>query len=81
MFRQMFRLKHSMSNGADDPYHVDIIREKLVRTLPAILPDVFDELLVAIPEYIPATGDGMYSLLYDESVFSRPCRMGSDQSL
>ncbi|KAI0354621.1 cytochrome P450 [Trametes cingulata] len=38
----------------DDPYHVDIIREKLTRTLPAILPDVIDELTIAIPDHIPA---------------------------
>ncbi|KAM5535892.1 hypothetical protein V8D89_010510 [Ganoderma adspersum] len=35
------------------PYHIDIIKEKLSRTLPAILPDVIEELKVAIPEHIP----------------------------
>ena len=44
----------------DDPYHVDIIREKLMRTLPAVLPDVIDELTHAVPGYIPATEDGDY---------------------
>ena len=42
----------------DDPYHVDIIREKLTRTLPAILPDVLDELALAVPAYIPTHDDG-----------------------
>ncbi|KAM5535874.1 hypothetical protein V8D89_010492 [Ganoderma adspersum] len=38
----------------DDPYHVDIIREKLTRTLPLIMPDVVDELELAVPHYIKA---------------------------
>ncbi|KAI0329481.1 cytochrome P450 [Cubamyces sp. BRFM 1775] len=37
-----------------DPYHVDIIRDKLTRSLAAVLPDVIDELTVAVHEYIPA---------------------------
>ncbi|TBU42576.1 cytochrome P450 [Dichomitus squalens] len=37
-----------------DPYHVDIIKEKLMRTLPVVLPDVIDELTYAVPNYIPA---------------------------
>ena len=44
----------------DDPYHVDIIREKLTRTLPAILPDVLDELTLAVPAYIPIHGQGKH---------------------
>ncbi|RDX42957.1 cytochrome P450 [Lentinus brumalis] len=43
-----------------DPYHVDIIREKLTRTLPAVLPDVVDELSLAVQEYIPAKNDGKW---------------------
>ena len=43
----------------DDPYHVDIIREKLMRTLVAVLPDVIDEVTLAVPDHIPTTGDGM----------------------
>ena len=41
-----------------DAYHIDVIKEKLMRTLPAVVPDVVDELFVAIPDCIPATGDG-----------------------
>ena len=41
-----------------DPYHVDIIREKLTRTLPAVLPEVVDELGLAVQEYIGARDDG-----------------------
>ncbi|KAJ3011693.1 hypothetical protein NUW54_g2086 [Trametes sanguinea] len=40
-----------------DPYHVDIIKEKLTRSVPAILPDVVDELTLAVPEHIPAKSD------------------------
>ncbi|KAI1791206.1 cytochrome P450 [Ganoderma leucocontextum] len=39
----------------DDPYHVDVIRDKLTRMIPAVLPDVVDELSMVLPEYI-ATG-------------------------
>ena len=37
----------------DDPYHVDIVRDKLTRMIPLVLPDVVDELAVVLPEYIP----------------------------
>ncbi|PIL31339.1 cytochrome P450 [Ganoderma sinense ZZ0214-1] len=36
----------------EDPYHVDIIKEKLTRTLPLIMPDVVDELEHAVAHYI-----------------------------
>ena len=42
----------------EDPYHVDIIKEKLTRMLPTVLPDLTDELAVSVQEYIPTTGDG-----------------------
>lgn len=42
----------------DDPYHVDIIRERLMRTLPVVLPDVLDELSLAVPAHIPTKGNG-----------------------
>lgn len=41
----------------DDPYHVDIIKEKLTRSVPAILPEVIDELTLAVPQHIPAKTD------------------------
>ena len=41
-----------------DPYHIDLIKEKLTRSLPAVLPDVVDELRSAIPQYIPTHGGG-----------------------
>ncbi|KAM5543009.1 hypothetical protein V8D89_003393 [Ganoderma adspersum] len=41
----------------DDPYHIELIRDKLTRTLPAILPDVVDEIRSAVPEYIPTHED------------------------
>ncbi|KAI0334068.1 cytochrome P450 [Cubamyces sp. BRFM 1775] len=38
----------------EDHYHLDIIRDKLTRSLASLLPDLIDELTVAVPEYIPA---------------------------
>ena len=42
----------------EDPFHVDIIKEKLTRTLPLIMPDVVDELEYAVPHYINAESKG-----------------------
>ena len=42
----------------EDPFHVDIIKEKLTRTLPLIMPDVVDELEYAVPHYISAESKG-----------------------
>ncbi|KAI0334069.1 cytochrome P450 [Cubamyces sp. BRFM 1775] len=42
--------------GADvhyDRYHIPLVRDKLTRNLPAIVPDVIDEVTVAFQEYIP----------------------------
>ncbi|KAH9914911.1 cytochrome P450 [Epithele typhae] len=50
--------KHTIGTSwLNDPYHVDIIREKLTRTLPAVLPAIVDELMLAVPEHIPAASD------------------------
>ncbi|KAI0654469.1 cytochrome P450 [Cubamyces menziesii] len=40
-------------------YHIDIIREKLTRSIPTILSDVIDELALAVGEHIP-TRDGSW---------------------
>ncbi|KAI0828878.1 cytochrome P450 [Trametes gibbosa] len=42
----------------DDPYLIDLIKEKLARNVYAILPDVVDELALAVSQYIPAKTDG-----------------------
>lgn len=42
----------------DDPFHVDIIKEKLMRSLTAVLPDVIDELRAAVPDYIHTEDNG-----------------------
>ena len=56
---QTVQMKYTVGHEAlDDPYHIDIIKEKLTRTLPAILPDVIDELKLAVPAYIPTKDDG-----------------------
>ena len=51
----------------DDPYLVDIIRDRLMRSLPVVLPDVLDELTLAVPDHIPANGGG------ERQEFSFPC--------
>ncbi|KAI0713160.1 cytochrome P450 [Cerioporus squamosus] len=43
-----------------DAYHIDIIKEKLTRTLPTVLPNVIDELELAVQEYIPTKDDGKW---------------------
>ena len=45
-------------DSSENPYQIDIIREKLTRTLPLVLLEVIDELKVATLEHIPAIGDG-----------------------
>ena len=52
-------MKYTVGHEAmSDPYHVGIIKEKLTRMLPTVLPDLTDELAVSVQEYIPTTGDG-----------------------
>ena len=51
-------MEHEEFPGAN----VEIVRDKLTRSLPAILPDVIDELKVAVGDYMPAQGDGDYSI-------------------
>ncbi|OJT14393.1 Ent-kaurene oxidase [Trametes pubescens] len=49
------QLRHIIDRDAvENPYHVDMIREKLTRSLPVVLPHVIDELQLAVPEHIPA---------------------------
>ncbi|KAI0778803.1 cytochrome P450 [Trametes elegans] len=55
---QAMQLKGSFSREfIDDQYHTGIIKDKLTRSLPAILPDVIDELNLAVPQHIPAKED------------------------
>ncbi|KAI0668027.1 cytochrome P450 [Trametes maxima] len=52
---EIIQIKHTVGSGpVEDPYHVDIVREKLTRALPVVLPDVIDELRLAVQEFIPA---------------------------
>nr|VWO96212.1 Cytochrome P450 51 [Ganoderma boninense] len=41
-----------------DEYHVEVVKEKLTRKLPALLPDVIDEVRVAIKDHIVTKEDG-----------------------
>lgn len=49
-------------NAIENPYHVAMIRDKLTRALPAVLPDVVDELRLAVPEHIPAVSGGTFDM-------------------
>ncbi|KAI0654307.1 cytochrome P450 [Cubamyces menziesii] len=55
---EFIQIKYTVGHEAHhDPYHIDIVREKLTRNLPAVLPEIMDELTVAMHEYIPAKDD------------------------
>lgn len=57
------QIRHIVDRHAvENPYHVEIIREKLTRTLPAVLPHVVDELRLAVPEHIPAVFGGTFCI-------------------
>lgn len=57
------QIRHIVDRHAvENPYHVEIIREKLTRTLPAVLPHVVDELRLAVPEHIPAVFGGTFGI-------------------
>jgi hypothetical protein len=43
----------------DDFYHSDVIRSKLIRNMPTIFKDVYDELVPALDDAIPTVGDGV----------------------
>ncbi|TFK79302.1 cytochrome P450 [Polyporus arcularius HHB13444] len=53
-----FTLGHNTDN---DPYHLDIIRDKLMRSIDAVLPDVIDEMRSAVPAYIRLDHDNLDS--------------------
>ncbi|EMD41691.1 hypothetical protein CERSUDRAFT_79328, partial [Gelatoporia subvermispora B] len=45
-----------------DPYHITLVRERLTRNLGNLLPEVVDELELAMREYIPTQGDEWISV-------------------
>ncbi|TBU62546.1 cytochrome P450 [Dichomitus squalens] len=52
------QMKYSIGHETfEDPYHINMVKEKLTRTLPVILPDAVDELKLTVPECIPAKTD------------------------
>ena len=42
----------------EDQYHIQILKEKLTRTLPELLPHVVDEVAVAVKEHFVLTENG-----------------------
>ncbi|TBU30176.1 cytochrome P450 [Dichomitus squalens] len=56
---EFLQLKHTIGATAQsDRFHVNAIRDQLTRSLNVVMPAVAEELALAIPEYIPCTGDG-----------------------
>ncbi len=45
-----------------DQYHVDVIREKLTRTIPVVFPDMVDEVRSTVAEHIQTHGNGTCAL-------------------
>ncbi len=54
-----------------DEYHIDVLNEKFTRKLPTILPDVIDEVVVAVKDHIRAGENGMAN--HRPFVLSRVC--------
>ena len=42
-------------NVGKNPYHVPIVRSQLTQALPLLVPDVYDEVVMACNEFIPIT--------------------------
>ena len=57
-------MRHTLGEDCvDDAYHIPIIKDKLVRTLPAVLREIVDELPSAVADYVPTTCDGQCTYL------------------
>jgi hypothetical protein len=42
-------------NITENPYHVSIVRSQLTQALPLLVPEVYDEVVMACNEFIPIT--------------------------
>ncbi|KAH9923124.1 cytochrome P450 [Epithele typhae] len=50
-------LKHTVGRGAaENPYHLNFVREKLSRAIPALIPDFVTEFACAFADYVPTKG-------------------------
>lgn len=59
---QFLKTRYTLGRAAlDDPYHIDLIKEKLMRSLSTVVSDVIDELTSCIPHYIATQGEGRLS--------------------
>ena len=47
----------------NNPYHIVLIKNELTRNIQVILPDLVDELSLAVPEYMPTKGSGTLCVL------------------
>lgn len=56
---QLTQMRILLSDEArTDHANIEIIREKLTRSLPAIFPEVIDELAVAVSDHVSTKGEG-----------------------
>ena len=44
----------------ENPWQIDVIQGKLTRNLDAIIPDLADELQVALQDVVPSKGEGEF---------------------
>ena len=43
------------ANVGKNPYHVPLVRSQLTQALPLLVPEVYDEVVIACNEFIPIT--------------------------
>ena len=56
---QSFQMKVVMcTKVVTHSYHIDLVKNELTDNIKEILPDLIDELSLAVPEYIPTKGSG-----------------------
>ncbi|EJF59354.1 cytochrome P450 [Dichomitus squalens LYAD-421 SS1] len=59
----IFQMKHTLGPDAlGDNFHVPIIRDQLTRSLGSALPEVIEELSIALPQCIPGTSSDWVSV-------------------
>ncbi|KAI0714847.1 cytochrome P450 [Earliella scabrosa] len=55
---EFFQISHSVGKDIhQDQYHVEVVRDKLTRSIPVIFQDIVEELSMAVHEHIPTTDD------------------------
>ena len=53
---QLFQIDYTLgANIRENPYHIAIVRSQLTQALPLLVPEVYDEIVMACNEFIPIT--------------------------